>query len=308
MKKLSFVALVVLLHTLPLAAQSQEKQAEAYDFKGDRLGMSIEEFTTNHPGQGVWVYCQKCKDEKAWNSTLCGENRKSVTTAFTRCSYTTTVADIPANVDALFVDGKLAAISLGFSAPSIQALALVPQGLIGKFGPPTGQIKAAVRGGGTVLFWENSSSIAEFEERRCGSAFDDWNTEITETLEGKYCGPADVLTSGSRVLYVSKPLGNLEPIRIKEAENEATDKAQSELGQNGPYGFYDLHLGMLIAEFKTKIPLPKLKNMGHPHHHCQEKQNVQFGRSGSRRKAWKCSDGRRQLHVWRNLSKRFAAS
>jgi hypothetical protein len=267
MNKLSFVALVVLLHTSPLAAQSQEKQAEAYDFKGDRLGMSIEEFTTNHPGQGVWVYCQNCKDKKAWNSTLSHENGKSVPTAFTLCSYTTTIADIPANVGALFVDGKLAAISVEFSAPSIQALTLVPQALTNKFGPPTGEKTVKVsRSGGEVLFWANSTSVAEFEERRCSSvvgSLSGWANDIAETLGGLSCDAiTDTVTPESRVLFVSKPLGNLLQARIKEAANEAIDKAQSEAGQNGPYGFQDIHLDMSIAEFKTKHPAPKVEKYG----------------------------------------------
>jgi len=266
MKKLSFVALVVLLHTLPLAAQSQEKQADAYDFEGDRLGMSIGEFTANHPGQGYWVYCQKCKDQKEWDSTLCEKNSDLKALGFMVCDYAGTITNLSAHVDAIFADGKLATISVEFSRPSIQALALVTEGLTDKLGPPTGEIKAAVsRSGGIVLFWENSTSIAEFEEHWCGAPLSDWNTDISETLEGKSCGPKDsVVLYNSRVLYVYKPLGHLLQERIDEAAKEAIDKAQSESGQNGPNGFHDIHLGMSIAEFKTKHPAPKVEKYGPP--------------------------------------------
>src|ERR1700689_456401 len=150
MKRFSLIASIALLSIAPLAAQSQAKQDEAYDFKGDRLGMSIGEFTTNHPGDGSWVYCSKCKDHKAWESTLCRENSTPID-GFTVCSYATTIAGIPASAQVLFADRKLAAISIGFSHPPIKQLALVPQGLTEKFGSATGEIKAEVsRTRGTV--------------------------------------------------------------------------------------------------------------------------------------------------------------
>jgi hypothetical protein len=242
MKDAILIASIVLLYIAPLAAQSQEKQAEAYDFKVDRLGMSIEQFTANHPGQGAWVYCQRCKDQKSWSSTLCqlnyGENKKGAIpvmaiSGFVLCAYTTTIAEMPAHVDALFADGKLATISILFEPISIQVRALVLQGLTEKLGPATAEIKAEVSNShGIVLFWENGISIAEFEDRWCGSAGGGvyvWNMDISETLEKRFCGPGDsVVAYNSRVLYVSKPLGNLLQTRIKEAAKKAEDKARSD--------------------------------------------------------------------------------
>jgi len=48
-----FVVLVALLHAMPLAAQSQEKPAEAYGFQDIHLGMSIVEFKTKHPAPKI---------------------------------------------------------------------------------------------------------------------------------------------------------------------------------------------------------------------------------------------------------------
>ena len=46
MTKFSLICSILLLCILPLAAQSQ--QGGAYDFKGDRLGMSRKEFDKDH--------------------------------------------------------------------------------------------------------------------------------------------------------------------------------------------------------------------------------------------------------------------
>jgi hypothetical protein len=75
MNRLLLSASIGLLYISPLAAQSQSSQAEAYDFNGDRLGMTLSEFKAKYhklangmaPTGRLYVSCE----EKGRNLTSC---------------------------------------------------------------------------------------------------------------------------------------------------------------------------------------------------------------------------------------------
>ena len=140
------------------------------------------------------------------------------------------------------MDDVLTAIDLTFPGPTTEAnLTLLKDGLTAKYGTPTKSLvnPPQSRGvpPGVILFWENDSSVVEFQQIHCG--FDvpgqlevqAWASDMIEVSRAVYC--ADPQTDRvsprlSRVFYVYKPLAGLLSARIKEALQKATDKAKSD--------------------------------------------------------------------------------
>jgi hypothetical protein len=206
MKKVSFIASIVLLCISPLVAQSQEKKAEAYDFKGDRLGMTRKEFDKDHVhffrivnGERVPVDPESLRlhmpmtmqDMQAQNGVYAEpypscidykyqEHGEPVTTGSylpfpgpATCQYDSSIGGIRTPVEVFFMDGILTAINLTFPRPRTETdLTLLKDGLTAKYGTPAKSFMSpAVPGqvpAGIILFWENANSIVEFQSVHCG--------------------------------------------------------------------------------------------------------------------------------------------
>lgn len=250
-KSLPFVLVLVLVLLHPVvqkgpftAAQSQSGQDDLYDFKGDRLGMSLKEFQAAHrnPGHSELQTgsCDKkgaCKTVEVWKPDM---NCKEVTKVITVCWYQTTVVNVGTNVNALFADGELAAVRVLFN---FGYLAAVQDAMVTKLGTPTSSIAGQRQTDGFMVRWENGVSVAELQAHDCengkGAAIaaanpqgqlPGWSWDISYALQAHYCGLEDVLSyQDSRILYVHKALGSLAQKRIEEAVQEATAKARKDI-------------------------------------------------------------------------------
>lgn len=125
-----------LLGTTPICG-AENPQGEPYDFKGDRLGMELGRFKLNHREPGAWVIenvCVKgkCKPDKVWKPRLDCKEEASVT-AF--CTFSSTIAEVPATVTTFFIDKKLVVINVSFAWRDQWFVAVV-QALTTKLGPP----------------------------------------------------------------------------------------------------------------------------------------------------------------------------
>jgi len=214
MNRLLLSASIGLLYISPLAAQSQSSQAEAYDFNGDRLGMTLSEFKAKYhklangmaPTGRLYVSCE----EKGRNLTSC---------------HSPTIAwDVAVDVNTLFVDGKLAVTEVLFSNDDTaqDTIGRVERGLLGKLGTTTSNALHRFNGGkeATVERWENSVSVVQFEFHLCGRLNGkpaDQASNILSALEGHYGIEAcQLLYSESEIIYLHKDLSRLTAARIKE--------------------------------------------------------------------------------------------
>ena len=107
MKKVLFIASIVLLYISPLIVQSQEKKAGPYDFKGDRLGMSIQDFNAAH-----YHLIKQFGNTYLEPPPSCS---KQIIDGYTLCQYDSSIGGISTSVEVLFTDGVLTAINLRFS-------------------------------------------------------------------------------------------------------------------------------------------------------------------------------------------------
>jgi hypothetical protein len=231
MKKVLFIASIVLLYISPLIVQSQEKKAGPYDFKGDRLGMSIQDFNAAH-----YHLIKQFGNTYLEPPPSCS---KQIIDGYTLCQYDSSIGGISTSVEVLFTDGVLTAINLRFSRIAAN-LTLFTDGLTAKYGTPTTSLISAAQGvspSGIVLFWENESSVVEFQQNHCGFELPNhleverWGFDMAEASRGVYCDDAksDRISLGlSRVFFVYKPLANLLSSRVREAVQKAVDKTKSD--------------------------------------------------------------------------------
>ena len=142
-------------------------------------------------------------------------------------------------MEVLFTDGVLTAINLRF--PRIEAnLTSFTDGLTAKYGTPTKSLVSPAQGAfpsGIVLFWENTSSVVEFQQNHCGFELPNhleverWAFDMAEVSRGVYCDDAksDRISLGlSRVFLVYKPLANQVSSRVREAFQKAAAKTKSD--------------------------------------------------------------------------------
>lgn len=237
-------------------------QPEPFSFKDDTLGMSLEDFKVKHLNPGIW----QDKDRKSilggvdFHKPPSGKGRwkwkpdmdcKVIQGEISRCEYKTTAAGISsAHVAAVFVEQKLAVITVSFSGQG----SVVKNALTDKLGPPV-QIGASGRSNRklSALRWDNDVSIVEFQEKYCGNgisshkSLEGWSKDVTEILRGTYCENGDAAESGHAFIwYVHKSLSNLAMTRWKEAIEDVKEKLRSE-----PFSFDD-SLGMSLEAFKAK--------------------------------------------------------
>jgi hypothetical protein len=238
MKKALLFGLIMLLPLTRAATQSMESKAMGFDFKGDQLGMSLDEFKTKHHDPGVLLVENTCDDrgkctapKQVWHPDMqCKEEGKGISTCG---GSSTTVATIPASATFLFADGKLAAIRVSFTY-SEDYFAAVQQALTAKQGTPSASLSGKA---GSALFWDNGVSAVELQEHEClnteaenKGGMDLWSKDLSDVLKAHYCAEEDSLTyHDSRIIYVHKTLGGVAQTRIAEAEKDAAGKAKSDI-------------------------------------------------------------------------------
>lgn len=234
MRRLLILGLTASLIGTSSICGAQTPQGEPYDFKGDQLGMDLEQFKLKHREPGAWLIqnvCvnQQCKPEKVWKPRLDCKEDASVT-AF--CSFSSTIAEIPAAVTAFFVDKKLVTINVSFAWRDEWFVA-VAQALTAKLGAPVSRTDGR---SGPVLRWDNETSVALIQLHACysprllGPDPRGWSDEIVSLLRGQDCADRGLLTyQQSRVLFVHRALGAAAQQRIDEAIRSRAARSRSDI-------------------------------------------------------------------------------
>jgi hypothetical protein len=215
----------------PSIVLSQPAQIEPYDFKGVRLGASLDEFKTKYRTPGKTVLKGH---EQVWQPDMaCREEAEGITTCSPNAG--TTITGRRASLVFLFAEGRLATIALGSSGWNFGS---VHEAVSQRFGAPVSDVSG---GAGRVVRWDNGVSIIELDELACardasetflGSAVARpryWGAQIAAILEGRY-GDCQVL-EGQRgsITYVHKDLGANAVGLLRRAAEKAKNKARSDL-------------------------------------------------------------------------------
>jgi hypothetical protein len=218
MNKLIFIALIMTLYFPASNSQSTESQSVPYGFRDDRLGMPIAQFKVKHPNPPTSSFPYRA---------TCADAVKGVVW----CTYGGASENIPAEIVAAFLDGKLAIIQVKpptrsgycfdptetyFDSPSCKPYVDLRESLTAHLGIGT-TLEASNHKELRAMRWENSNSIAELQYHMCGpwdGSSNGWPKAIQEILEGHYCGQGDSV-SGMYVsmFYLDKEMSRTLAIR-----------------------------------------------------------------------------------------------
>lgn len=183
-----------------------------FGFKGEKLGMSFDDFSSQHKElshEEKKYVCEggKCGYKKVTVSDLsCQDYSPNIS----GCNIYTSIAQIKALEQVFFVEKKLFAIGVDFSAGP-EYIDFIRQGLTMKLGTSDFSVRG---GGGAVAYmWESQSSMAELENPYCERivSLSDPSRTVMENVGAMfnktYCGPGASINSGQKyLLMANKPL------------------------------------------------------------------------------------------------------
>jgi hypothetical protein len=229
-------------------SQPQAKQTDPFGFDDARLGTSIAEFKAKHPapkpsGPGAKFEAKNGQEVQSLGagqsdcSAMQEGPERHVVAGVTSCHYRGRFLGVPFEARPLFVDGKLALITVLLpskmppAGPSFRRdYPLFLPELVDEIGQPK-QFGNAKGWDNLIetfgLRWENDSSVAEYQDSWCIPSFPaaqglgpDWSKEIAELLEGSYCnsnGTSNNDADNPRqpvILYLHKELGKTLMMRL----------------------------------------------------------------------------------------------
>jgi hypothetical protein len=223
------------------ATQPQTKQTVPFGFGDLRLGMSIAEFKAKHPAPkpsdpGAKFYLsygrlvQSPGAGQADCSTMQEGPELRLVAGVRSCSYYGDSLGVSFEARPLFVDGKLAMITvvlpsavvdagpgLRHEHPSFLSELSSGFGQPKQFGnPEIWNVISQFYG----LRWENDSSVAEYQDAWCFPLNReprlDLGKEIAELFEGSYCGDASDQDNPRQpvILFLHKELGKALMVRL----------------------------------------------------------------------------------------------
>lgn len=224
----------------------QSEQTTPFGFDDVRLGMSIAEFQAKHPAPkrsdpGAKFYIKNGQEVQSLGvgqadcSAMQEGPERHVVAGVTSCHYGKFFLGISFEARPLFVDGKLALITvllpsaMTYAGPSLRHehpsfLSELSSG----FGQPRQFGDAEVwdaRIQFYALRWENGSSVAEYQDAWCfplnkNTSGVDLGEGIAELLKGSYCSDAANDQDFPRqpvIVYLHKELGKTLIMRLAKA-------------------------------------------------------------------------------------------
>ena len=192
----------------------------------DKLGMSLNDLKAKWKADAV-------KDAGPHNKS-CEQMLKTIS----NCEYSTTIRGVGVFEHAIFVDDKLAAIYLSIDdsatywtlVDGIPFRVYLKQALINAFGLPeiipgypTSTFTDVDR---RTLHWDKGGSVVDYELTDCQES--DYG-KIVRVLQKRYCESNRGSIGFSDILCIDKALSSLLVTRWKKAEEDARQKARSDM-------------------------------------------------------------------------------
>jgi hypothetical protein len=224
-------------------SQPQAKQTDPFGFDDARLGTSIAEFKAKHPAPkrsdpGAKFEAKNGQEVQSLGvgqsdcSAMQEGPERHVVAGVTSCHYRGRFLGVPFEARPLFVDDKLALITVLLPSKGPPAgpafrrnYPLFLPELVDEIGQPK-QFGNAKGWDNLIetfgLRWENDSSVAEYQDAWCfpenkDKSRLDLSKEIVELLEGSYCSDVANDQDDPRqpaILYLHKELGKTLMMRL----------------------------------------------------------------------------------------------
>ena len=207
---------------------------DAYDFKGDALGMTLDAFRQAHHSPGTSVVQNQCEGTKCKLATVwkpdykCDADSNRVST----CSRSVRLLDdLSGNASYFFLDGKLAYIYVTFinrNGKFEQAI----DALNSKFG--TFSMQTSSRNYGSLTHWEDQTSVVELSQHQCLDSADpsdplmSLQVGIASAINGKIC-TSSISYGVSTMVFVDKGHAQAAMDAIVEAKSKAVSKAKANI-------------------------------------------------------------------------------